>query len=339
MGMLREGQWIEDEAVIAAGTYVRQASVFNQAIGIDVIEAIAAEPGRFHLIASQSCPWSHRTMLFRTLKNLSDVIPLHILYGPRVEGYAANGGADWTVPGTDKTIRHLHQLYSLSEANYTGRVTVPILWDSKRRQIVSNESAAIIRGFDAVRPANGQLDFTLVPGQLKSAIDCINEEIYKGLSNGVYRAVFAERQEAYDLAVQQVFRTLEDLNARLASQRYLLSSTITEADWRLFPTLMRFDAVYYVQHRCSYRRLVDYPDLWAYARDLYAWQGVAETLDLDDMRKASYANEPHGIVAIAPDADWHAPHGREALGSARIALRSSKDVKVDPARYRKRTGS
>lgn len=337
MGMLQNGRWTDEDQVIDKGTYVRQPSVYAGRIGDDTIQATAAEPGRFHLIASASCPWSHRTLIVRRLKNLSRSIPVQIAHGPRVEGYPVNGGKYWTVPGTEEKIVHLHELYALSDPSYTGRSTVPVLWDSKRRQIVSNESATIMRAFDAVHSTDADLDFTLVPNGLSSEIDAVNTDIYDGLSNAVYRAAFAEKQDAYDKAVLQVFATLDMLEQRLPTRRYLLGATITEADWRLFPTLFRFDSIYYVLHRCTERRLVDFPHLWAYARDLYAWRGIAGTVTLDAMRKAGYASDPanrHGLVAVAPRADWGGAHNREALGPARIALRSGATIDVDPATCR-----
>lgn len=336
MGMIVEGRWTDEDRVIEAGAYVRQNSVHDNTLAPADIAALSTEPGRFYLIASHSCPWSHRAVIVRQIKRLANAVPIHIAHGPRVEGYAADGGAAWVVPGTDQKIIHLHQVYTLSDAAYTGRSTTPILWDSKDLRVVSNESAAIMRGFDAVRPEGHALDFTLLPEPSLSEIDAINADIYHGLANGVYRAGFAEQQGAYDEAVVQVFATLDGLEARLSGRRYLLGSIITEADWRLFPTLVRFDAIYYVLHRCCRRRLIDYPHLWGYARDLYAWQGVAETVHFDVMRDASYKNDtstnPHCIVAIAPDADWKAPHGREALGPAEVALRSGEAVEIEPAR-------
>lgn len=335
MGMVIGGRWTEEDRVVEAGAYVRQKSVYDNNLTPADIAALGAEPGRFYLIASHSCQWSHRTLIARQIKGLADAIPVHIAHGPRVEGYAANGGAEWIVPGTDERVIHLHQIYTLSDAAYTGRSTVPILWDSKGQRIVSNESAAIMRGLDAVRLEGRQFDFTLLPETLRVEIDAINAQVYDGLANGVYRAGFAERQDAYDEAVVQVFDTLDDLEARLSKQRYLLGSVITEADWRLFPTLVRFDAIYHVLHRCCKRRLIDYPHLWGYARDLYAWRGVAETVDFDVAREASYKNDtstnPYGIVGIAPDADWQASHGREALGRAEVALRSGETVEIEPA--------
>ncbi|MGH8496129.1 MAG: glutathione S-transferase C-terminal domain-containing protein [Gammaproteobacteria bacterium] len=339
--MLQAGRWKDEDQVVERGAFVRQPSVYRGTIGSDIIEAIAAEPRRFWLIASASCPWSHRTLLVRSLKGLSRSIPVHIAHGPRVEGYAVDGGARWAVPGTAQTIVHLHELYALGDSSYTGRSTVPVLWDSKRRRIVSNESAAIMRAFDAVRAPDAGLDFTLVPDRLSSRIDALNAGIYDGLSNAVYRAGFAQAQDAYDAAVQRVFATLDDLEKRLSSRRYLLGETITEADWRLFPTLFRFDAIYYVLHRCTQDRLVDFPQLWPYARDLYAWRGIADVVSLEAMRVAGYASDagnPHGIVAVAPRADWRAPHGRDALGPARVTLRSGEEIEVDPTAFGRSEG-
>ena len=331
MGMLIEGRWTEEDRVIRDGAYRRPTSRF--AAELDAA-AITGQPGRFHLIASLSCPWSHRTLLVRRLKGLESCVPVQIAGGERIEGYPVNGGDRWIVPGTTIGIVHLHQLYALGDPGYTGRVTVPLLWDSKERQIVSNESAVIMRAFDSVRAGHGP-DFTLVPDRLADVIDAVNRRLYEGLSNAVYRAGFAEAQQAYDAAVSDVFDTLDWLEARLSAQRYLHGAIITESDLRLFPTLVRFDAIYHVLFRCARRRLVDCPALWAYARDLFGWAGAAETVDFDIMRTASYRNDrtnnPTGIVAVAPDADWRAPHGREALGPAGLMLRTGGSMDVVPA--------
>jgi putative glutathione S-transferase len=334
MGMLIEGRWCDDDRVIENGVYNRPPSYFGRDLPAGVVEGLRAEPGRYHLIASLSCPWSQRATLIRHLKALTDDIPLHLAGGPRVQGYAVNAGARWRVPGTDRTIAHLHELYSLSEPAYTGRVTVPVLWDSKVRRIVSNESARIMRACDAA-PGTEALDYTLVPDELAAAIDGLNRQLHQGLSNAAYRAGFAERQDAYAVAVKDVFDTMNDLERRLTSQRYLHGGVITESDWRLFPSLVRFDAVYYVLFRCSRRRLVDYPKLWAYARDLFGWAGVAETVDFDAIREGAYLNDRNnnrfGLVAVAPDANWRAPHGREHLGPAKVALRTGGRLAVDPS--------
>lgn len=336
MGMLHKGRWTQKDAVVHAGRYVRQPGVYAGPIDAGTIDAIAAEPGRFHLVASESCPWSHRALIVRRLKHLDRFIPVQIAGGARVEGYPVNGGQSWSVPGSACSIVHLHELYTLDDRDYSGRSTVPVLWDSLRLRIVSNESASIMRAFDAVRTGDATQDFTLVPDVLAAEIESINRQIYEGLSNAVYRAAFAEKQDAYDDAVAQVFATLDALESRLSTRRYLLGDTLTEADWRLFPTLFRFDAIYYVLHRCTERRLVDFQNLWAYARDLYAWYGIADTVTLDAMRIAGYANDPAnplGIVAVPPRADWRAAHHREALGKAEVTLRSGATIEVDPATF------
>ena len=334
MGMLIEGRWTEEDRHIEQGAYVRPESVYDQVLPADVVEALHAEPGRFHLIASLSCPWSNRTMIVRQLKGLGHAVSLQIAGGTRVQGYAINDGTLWSVPGMDEQIAHVHQLYTLGEPAYTGRVTVPVLWDSRTRRIVSNASAKIIRAFDAVRLPDGAFDFTLVPESLRDQIDRLNALVHQSLSDAVYRAGFARRQSAYDEAVAQVFAMLDELERRLSEHRYLFGSTITETDWRLFPTLVRFDAVYHVLFRCSRRRLVDYPNLWAYARDLYSWRGVAETIDINAIREGAYRNDgdnnPFGIVAIAPDADWRSTHGRGELGAAQVALRTGVVTEIEP---------
>lgn len=333
MGMLHAGNWVEDDEILSAGTYERPQSVFNQSIPSGVVAAMVDQPGRFHLIVSHSCPWSHRALLIRALKGLELLIPVHIAHGPRVEGYSANGGVAWHVPGTGQAIIHLHELYALSASDYTGRVTVPILWDSEHQEIVSNESTQIMRAFDAVRVSPDATDFTFYPKALWRDIDAINTQLYEGFSNGVYRALFATSQDAYDDAVGQVFDALATLDLHLSTKRYLMGSVITEADWRILPTLMRFDAVYYIEHRCCFRRLTDYPNVWAYTRDLYAWNKVANTVSLDTLRKANYAIDGSDITPVAPDADWALAHGREKLAHATITLRTGQTHRITPATF------
>jgi putative glutathione S-transferase len=272
-------------------------------------------------------------MIVRAVKGLERLVPLHVAGGPRVEGYALDAGRPWRVPGSDRELIHVHQLYALAEPRYTGRSTVPLLWDSQTLTIVSNESAKIMRALDAVDSPSGA-GFTLTPADRSSEIEDLNRGVAQGLSEAVYQAGFAQAQAPYDAAVSEVFARLDELEVRLTSNRYLLGGEITEADLRLFPTLVRFDAVYHVLHRCSRRKLVEYPHIWAYARDLFAWRGVASTVDFAQIRQGAYRNDvtnnPFGVVAIAPDQDWTAPHGRDALGPARVALRSGTRVAVDP---------
>lgn len=333
MGMIIDGTWRDEDDIIQDGAFVRTPSQFADDISGETIAAIGAEPGRFLLIGSMSCPWSQRTMLVRALKGLEDVLPLHIAGGPRVQGYALDGGQPWRVLGAGVKIVHLHQLYALADPHYTGRATVPVLWDSKTQSIISNESAKIMRALNAVPTSRG-LSFTLVPSDRSQDIDTLNRAIAQGLSEAVYRAGFAQAQGPYDAAVEEVFALLDGLEGQLSQRRYLLGQEISEADLRLFPTLVRFDAVYHILHKCSRRRLIDYPHLWAYARDLFSWRGIASTVDFDALREAAYqsdfASNPFGIVAAAPDVDWTEPHGREALGPAQVALRCGARVTVDP---------
>lgn len=337
MGMLIDGRWTDEDRVIRSGAFVREPSRFGDDVPPEVIGAIADQPGRYHLIASMSCPWSQRAMLVRGLKGLEHNVPLKIAGGPRVQGYALDGGRPWRPPGTTRDMVHLHELYALAEASYTGRVTVPVLWDSREQTIVSNESAKIMRALDAVR-VPGRIPFTLTPADRTAEIDRLNIEIAQGLSEAVYRAGFAEAQAPYDAAVADAFDRLDALEVRLARHRYLLGAVISEADWRLFPTFVRFDAVYHVLFRCSRRRLIDYPNLWAYARDLFQWHSVAATVDFGEIRAGSYQNDrttnPHGIIAVAPDADWFEPHGRERLGPAEVADDAGRRIAVDPRTLR-----
>lgn len=331
--MLVDGRWTDTDHNIVAGRFMRPDSVFSGALG-DVAERLRAQPGRYHMVASASCPWSHRTLLMRALKGLQSCVALQLAGGERKQGYAVAGSALWTVPGTRKRIRHLHELYTLSDPHYSGRATVPVLWDSQARRIVSNESAQIIRAFDSAG-ADEEGAFTLSPSALRDRIDALNAEVHTGLSNAVYRAGFAQRQDAYEESVESVFAQLDRLEQRLADGRYLFGQTITEADWRLFPTLIRFDAVYHGHFKCARRRLVDLPHLWAYARDLHAWRGVAATVDWAAIREGYYRHDrsinPFGIIPAPADADWSATHGRERLGPARVTLVSGREVDIDPA--------
>ena len=321
MGMLVEGVWSEQEDIIRDGAFVRAPSSFDRPISPELVAAIANEPGRFVLIASMSCPWSQRALLVRAVKGLGALVPVHIAGGVRVEGYPVAAGEAWTPPGLDRAIVHLHQLYTAARPDFTGRVTVPLLWDAVRREIVSNDSAQIMRAFNDVTRADLP-EFTLMPAALTSEREELNAFIHEGLSNAVYRAGFAEAQAAYDAAVGQVFETLDSLDRRLADRRYLFGSALTETDLRLFPTLVRFDSVYAILFRCSLRRLTDYPNLWAYARDLHAWPEIASSVDMVAIREGAYLADrktnPFGIIAIAPDADWASPHRRDALGAARL---------------------
>lgn len=315
MGMLVNGTWRDQERPVIDGKYQRPFSPLRLDPSNHVLRAMNNEPDRFWLIASHSCPWSHRVTITINLKGLRNKISIHFAHGKRVQGYPLDDGEEWPVPGTGETIRHLHELYTLSDLTFSGRATVPVLWDSKDRIILSNESANIISVLDQVA-CDTCPPFYLRPRELEQEIDQANAWIYKALNNAVYRAGFAQSQRAYDEAVHTVFLTLDTLERHLADRRYYFGGMITETDVRLFPTLVRFDSIYHVLFRCSLRRLTDYPNLWAYARDLFGQTGFAETIDFNLMRTASFlsdSRDPFPIVAIAPDANWHAPQDRADL--------------------------
>lgn len=319
MGVLVNGVWCEEETQPreANGRYVRPGSQFRQWVTADGSSGFPAEAGRYHLYIAISCPWAHRTWIFRKLKHLEQVIPMSIVAPRRTDhGWVfdkRNPRYQDTLLGT----QYLHEIYTLAQADYTGRVTVPVLWDKKRRTIVNNESAEIIRMFNSAFAAFTSDATDYYPKPLRVEIDTLNDLIYRTVNNGVYRAGFATTQEAYEEAVDGVFTTLDQLEARLATHRYLLGDQLTEADWRLFPTLVRFDAAYYGAFKCSLRRLVDYPNLWAYTRELYQIPGIAETVDVDVYKQGYYSpsplRNPLGIVPKGPVIDFTVPHGRSTL--------------------------
>ena len=330
MGMLMEGRWVADaERFIEDGAFVRETSAFDLDLDVEDIIALEAEPGRSRLIASRSCPWSHQALLVRAVKRLEPLLPVVFAGEPRIEGYTVCDEEPAAWSGVQR-LRHVHQLYALTDPRYTGRATVPLLWDTGKRRIVSNGSARIVRALDGVSSTER---YTLVPNHLAPDIDRLNRRIHEGLADAVYRAGLAQRQDAYDEAVGEVFATLDGLEERLADRRYLFGSIVTESDWRLFPTLVRFDPVYATHFRCTRRRLRDYPNLWAYARDLWRWRGVSETVDLTAILRGYYLNDgdhnPHGLVAEAPAADWSASHDRARLGPARVWLEDAGPVTVE----------
>jgi len=279
-----------------------------------------AVAGRYHLYVSLACPWAHRTLILRKLKGLEDIVSLSVVHWRMgKEGWTFDAGpgviAD-SINGADK----LHQVYTAAKPDYSGRVTVPVLWDKQRKTIVSNESADILRMFNSAFDGltGSTLDF--YPQDLRGEIDAVNETVYANVNNGVYKAGFATAQEAYEEAFDALFETLDDLEDRLARQRYLAGDRLTEADWRLFTTLVRFDAVYHGHFKCNLRRLADYPNLWAYTRELYQLPGVAATVDLHHIKHHYYESHPtvnpSGIVPKGPAIDFAAPHDRAALKAA-----------------------
>jgi len=317
MGMVVNGVWdAHSDNAIVKGAYLRANSTFDGAIPDEIIGDIGGAAQRHVLVASLSCPWSHCVLLVRAIKSLEHLLPLHIAGGPRTEGYGILPDGPLRLNGA--TPRHAHQLYTQATPDYTGRVTVPLLWDSSDNVIVGNDSAKIARGLDRIAGSS----FTLAPQHLVAEIDGLNETIHSGLANAVYRAGLAQSQSAYEAAVEDVFNTLEVLELRLSKVRFLLGTGLTETDVRLFATLVRFDAVYATHFRCTRYRLSDFPNLWAYARDLYLWPGVSQTVHFNAIVEGYYLNDghhnPHGIIPERPKADWNAPSGRSRLGPAHL---------------------
>ncbi|RED53438.1 glutathione S-transferase C-terminal domain-containing protein [Aestuariispira insulae] len=303
MGMLVKGRWRDEDQLHINGHYQRPVSVFDGEIEGEHLKQARNQPGRYVLIGSASCPWSHRCILVRAVEGLEGMIPIHLAHGPRVEGYALDGGKEWPIPGTRNTARHLHQLYSLSEPAYTGRSTVPVLWDRETCRIVSNESSQIV-AFLAALGGRGRL----FPTPTAAAQEELQLRMHEALNNGVYRAGFAESQEAYDEAVVEVFTMMDELEERLGDHSFLMGKALSYADLQLFVTLVRFDPVYYILHRCCLKRLVDYPRLWRWARRIYQMPGVSDTVDWGAICRASYANDTRhaqpAIVPVLPLADW-----------------------------------
>jgi glutathionyl-hydroquinone reductase len=326
MGMLVEGKWqdVWYDTKSTRGRFVRTESQFRNWVTRDGRagptggDGFRAEPGRYHLYVSFACPWAHRTLIFRKLKGLEPLIGLSAVntYMGK-EGWTFDPGPG-VIPDGVNGVKRLYELYTIADQHYSGRATVPVLWDKERRTIVSNESADIIRMFNsAFDDVGGNRELDFYPEPLRAEIDELNAFIYPNINNGVYRAGFATSQEAYEEAFGDVFAALDALDARLATRRYLTGPRVTEADWRFFTTLLRFDSVYYVHFKCNKKRIVDYPNLWGYVRDLYQTRGVAETVHIDYIKMhyyGSHANiNPTGIIPLGPELDFSAPHGRAEL--------------------------
>jgi glutathionyl-hydroquinone reductase len=324
MGLLVNGAWQEDISRTKEGRFIRPAAAFRNFVTPDGSAGpsgeggFAAETGRYHLYISLACPWAHRTLIFRTLKKLDGVITVSIaepLYGKTGwEFGTAQGGTLDSANGKAT----LAEVYLIADPHYTGRVSVPVLWDKKRRTIVNNESSEIIRMLNSAFNAFTDVRTDYYPAPLRGEIDAVNDLIYRNINNGVYRAGFATAQEAYEEAARSIFATFDEIETRLSRQRYLVGRQITEADWRLFTTLVRFDAVYYSHFKCNLRRVADYPNLWNYTRDLYQVPGVAETVSIDQIKRHYYGSQrqvnPTGIVPIGPLIDFTARHDRGRFG-------------------------
>ena len=329
MGQLVDGKWQDKwyDTSKTGGKFVRSTTAFRNWITPDGAPGpsgeggFAAEAGRYHLYVSLACPWAHRALIFRALKDLEPLIDVSVVH-PDMLGEGWTFDADYPAATGDRLHgdRFLRETYLRADPGLSGRVTVPVLWDKQRETIVSNESAEIIRMFNsAFDGLTGNRD-DYWPEALREAIEPVNARIYDPVNNGVYKAGFATTQEAYDEAVHPLFDTLDWIEERLSRNRYLMGARITEADWRLFTTLIRFDSVYHGHFKCNRNRIVDFPELWGYTRELYQWPGVAGTVNLDHIRRHyHYSHEtvnPHRIVPIGPDLDLDAPHGRGRLAAA-----------------------
>ncbi|MCW8852935.1 MAG: glutathione S-transferase family protein, partial [Gammaproteobacteria bacterium] len=303
---------------VEKGKFVRTESSFRNWVtndgsaGPSGDEGFTAEPGRYHLYVSYACPWAHRALIFRALKGLEDVISVSVVH-PLMP---AESWVFGEYPGaTEDHINHAHYLYEnylKADPDFDGLVTVPLLWDKKHETIVNNESSEIIRMFNSAFDDYTESDLDFYPESLREEIDAINEIVYHNINNGVYRAGFATTQSAYDEAFDQLFNTMDELETLLSKQRYLVGKQITEADWRLFTTLVRFDAVYYNHFKTNKKRLIDYPGLWSYTRELYQVPGVAETVNMDHIKYHYFGSHksinPTGIVPRGPDIDFMQPH-------------------------------
>lgn len=328
MGLLVDGKWQDRwyDTSSSGGRFERSQSQWRDWMTVDGKPAegrsrgFKAEPGRYHLYVSLACPWAHRTLIFRTLKKLEKVISVSVVNHLMLENgwtfQIEDGATGDTLYGLD----FLHQIYTKADPAYSGRVTVPVLWDKKEQTIVSNESSEIIRMLNSAFDAWGDAAVDFYPPALRSEIDAVNAQVYGAVNNGVYRAGFATNQAAYDEAFGELFAALDSLEARLSRQRYLVGDDITEADWRLFTTLVRFDPVYVGHFKCNLRRIADYPNLSNYLRDLYQVPGVAQTVDMHHIKAHYYASHrninPTGIVPLGPQVDHLAPHDRARFRKA-----------------------
>jgi putative glutathione S-transferase len=301
-------QFPEEEA--KSGEFKRQEDAFRDWIRRDGSTPYPPARDRYHLYVSLACPWAHRAIILRKLKGLEETIGMTVVDPVRDE----RGWAFTAEPDRINGFKFLSEAYHATDPEYDDRVTVPVLWDKQRKRIVSNSDDDIIRMFNSEFSDFAKNDYNFVPRELEKEIDELNELIYQRVNNGVYRAGFATRQQPYERAARKLFETLDQLDQRLASQRYLLGARMTECDWRLFPTLIRFDAVYHGHFKCNLRRLVDYPHLWPYLRDLYQHDDVAPTVNFDHIKRHYYITHgeinPTRIVPIGPALDLDAPHGR-----------------------------
>ncbi|WP_430009434.1 glutathione S-transferase family protein [Methylophaga lonarensis] len=322
MGLLVKGQWHDEwyDTESTGGRFVRTDAQFRNWITPDGAPGpsgeggFTAEPGRYHLYVSLACPWAHRTLILRKLKGLESMISVSVVNPLMLEQGWTFAPAAGVVADPLYQADYLHQIYTQADPEYTGRVTVPLLWDKQQSRPVSNESAEIIRMFNSAFDAVGAKPGDYYPKQQRAAIDTINDWVYDKVNNGVYKAGFATRQQAYEEAVIELFDALDELEVRLTKNRYLCGDQITEADWRLFTTLLRFDPVYHGHFKCNIRQIEDYAQLREYIRELYQQPGIAETVNMQHIKDHYYRSHatinPTGVVPYGPDIDLDRPHRR-----------------------------
>ncbi|MGB1254696.1 MAG: glutathione S-transferase family protein [Thiolinea sp.] len=305
------------------GEFIRWASGFRNWVTPDGSPGdsgnggFAADPDRYHLYISHACPWAHRTMIFRALKGLENSISFSVVHPLMPAESWVFGEYPGATEDHVNQSRSMRENYLKASPDFDGVVTVPVLWDKQQQTIVNNESSEIIRMFNSAFNAYGKADTDFYPPELRTDIDAINEPIYENINNGVYRCGFATTQDAYNAAYKRLFDTLDMLEERLSKQRYLVGDVLTEADWRLFPTLVRFDPVYYNHFKTNKKRLTEYPNLWAYTRELYQIPGVAATVNMDHIKYHYFASHdsinPTGIVPRGPEINFMAPHNRDTI--------------------------
>lgn len=312
MGRLIDGRWRTDEELDSDGR-TREQTTFRDRLGTDTFPA---ERGRYHLYVSRACPWAHGVVLVRSLLGLEDAISMDIVDPHRQsDGWEFSPEKDGCTPDTENQADYLHEVYTAADPNYTGKVTVPVLWDTETEQIVNNESIEIMQKFAATFGA--EADVSLYPESLREEIDDVVDHLYTAVNTAVYRAGFAPSQEKYEQAVAELFDGLDELEQELAETRFLVGEQLTLADLRLFATLVRFDAVYHTHFKCTVSRLVDYPNLWGFTRDVYQLPGVAKTVNMEHIKDHYYLSHddisPTGFVPVGPSLEFSAPHERAQL--------------------------
>ncbi len=325
MGLLVDGQWQDKwyDTKSSKGRFKRSESQFrnwvtaNGDAGPTGKAGFKAEPGRYHLYVSLACPWANRTLIFRAIKGLEAMIDVSVVHWLMADNGWTFEPGEGVIADPIHNAKNYYEVYLAADPHYSGRVTVPVLWDKKTNTIVSNESADIIRMFNSAFEQVGAKPGDYYPAQFQEKIDAINQRIYDTINNGVYKSGFATTQDAYEEALYPLFESLDWIEEILSRKRYLCGSTLTEADWRLFTTLIRFDAVYYGHFKCNLKRIVDYPHIWAYTRDLYQTPGVAETINMHHIKHHYYESHttinPTGVVPVGPKLDFEQAHFRQKM--------------------------